>query len=203
MNNKLFSTIYILGTAIAIAFTMVIAEIYYVKVADIAPEVNRSRTYTVNFAASLQNKNEVTMIGHWLQHELTTSMQAPDCATAVAQLYNPENYYIRQRDGLRDRRVNAIVTDPAFFRFYQFRFVNGAPFTEDDMDSRRNITQGRPSPFRARPSARPCRRPAPAAPQGRKAAPSRAPAPLLCCPPTRQARGTTVCQAASGRSDST
>ena len=139
MNNKLFSTIYILGTAIAIAFTMVIAEIYYVKVADIAPEVNRSRTYTVNFAASLQNKNEVTMIGHWLQHELTTSMQTPDCATAVAQLYNPENYYIRQRDGLRDRRVNAIITDPAFFRFYQFRFVNGAPFTEDDMDSRRCV----------------------------------------------------------------
>ena len=139
MNNKLFSTIYILGTAIAIAFTMVIAEIYYVKVADIAPEVNRSRTYTMNFAASLQNKNEVTMIGHWLQHELTTSMQTPDCATAVAQLYNPENYYIRQRDGLRDRRVNAIITDPAFFRFYQFRFVSGAPFTEDDMDSRRCV----------------------------------------------------------------
>ena len=32
--EKLFSSIYILGTALAIAFVMLIAEVYYVKVAD-------------------------------------------------------------------------------------------------------------------------------------------------------------------------
>ena len=42
--EKLFSSIYILGTALAIAFTMVMAVVYYAKLADIAPEVNRSRT---------------------------------------------------------------------------------------------------------------------------------------------------------------
>ena len=42
--EKLFSCIYILGTALAIAFTMVMAVVYYAKLADIAPEVNRSRT---------------------------------------------------------------------------------------------------------------------------------------------------------------
>ena len=45
--EKLFSGIYILGTALAIAFTMVIAVVYYAKLADIAPEVNRSRTVYV------------------------------------------------------------------------------------------------------------------------------------------------------------
>ena len=43
--EKLYSAMYVAGTALAIAFTMIIAEIYYVKVADIAPEVNRSKTY--------------------------------------------------------------------------------------------------------------------------------------------------------------
>jgi putative ABC transport system permease protein len=33
--EKLFSSIYILGTALAIAFTMVMAVVYYVKQADI------------------------------------------------------------------------------------------------------------------------------------------------------------------------
>jgi len=38
--EKLFSCIYILGTALAIAFTMVMAVVYYAKLADIAPEGN-------------------------------------------------------------------------------------------------------------------------------------------------------------------
>ena len=45
--EKLFSGIYITGTALAIAFTMVIAVVYYAKLADIEPEVNRSRTVYV------------------------------------------------------------------------------------------------------------------------------------------------------------
>lgn len=45
--ERLFSGIYIVGTALAIAFTMVIAVVYYAKLADIAPEVNRSRTVYV------------------------------------------------------------------------------------------------------------------------------------------------------------
>jgi putative ABC transport system permease protein len=40
--EKLYSAMYIAGTALAIAFVMLIAEVYYVKVADIAPELHRS-----------------------------------------------------------------------------------------------------------------------------------------------------------------
>ena len=47
--DKLFSTIYIAGTAVAIASAMVVAIVLNIMLADIAPEVNRSRTlYTVN-----------------------------------------------------------------------------------------------------------------------------------------------------------
>ena len=34
--EKLYSAMYICGTALAIAFTMLIAEVFYIKVADIA-----------------------------------------------------------------------------------------------------------------------------------------------------------------------
>ena len=43
--EKLYSAMYIAGTALAVAFVMLIAEVYYIKMADIAPEVNRSKTY--------------------------------------------------------------------------------------------------------------------------------------------------------------
>ena len=37
--EKLYSAMYIAGTALAVAFVMLIAEVFYVKVADIAPEL--------------------------------------------------------------------------------------------------------------------------------------------------------------------
>lgn len=41
--EKLFSSIYILGTGLSISMVMVLTIIYYVKIADIYPETNRSR----------------------------------------------------------------------------------------------------------------------------------------------------------------
>ena len=37
--EKLYSAMYIAGTALAVAFVMLIADVFYVKVADIAPEL--------------------------------------------------------------------------------------------------------------------------------------------------------------------
>ena len=36
--NKLFSSLYVLGTGLAIAMTMIIAIVYYIKIAPIYPE---------------------------------------------------------------------------------------------------------------------------------------------------------------------
>ena len=41
--EKLFSGIYIAGTAMALAFTMVMAVVYYIKLAPIYPELNRGQ----------------------------------------------------------------------------------------------------------------------------------------------------------------
>ena len=42
--NILFSSLYVLGTGLAIAMTMIIVIVYYVKIAPIYPETNRSQT---------------------------------------------------------------------------------------------------------------------------------------------------------------
>jgi len=48
--NPLFSTLYIVGTGISIVMTMVIAIVYYVRLAPIYPETNRMRTLVVKSA---------------------------------------------------------------------------------------------------------------------------------------------------------
>ena len=41
--NPLFSTLYIVGTGISIVMTMVIAIVYYVRLAPVYPETNTMR----------------------------------------------------------------------------------------------------------------------------------------------------------------
>ena len=48
--NRLFSTLYITGTGLAIAMTVIVAVVYYVKLAPVYPEENRGKTRTVAFS---------------------------------------------------------------------------------------------------------------------------------------------------------
>ena len=135
--EKLYSAMYIAGTALAIAFTMLIAEVYYVKVADIAPEVRRSSTYYLDY---MPLKNDTTR-SKTIEHETFTSlfqtMKTPDCITGVTVSVIDDKNYMKLADGLHDRLVNVIQTEPGFFQFYQYRFVQGKPFTQDDFDNER------------------------------------------------------------------
>ena len=136
--EKLYSAMYIAGTALAIAFVMLIAEVYYVKVADIAPEVHRSQTYYLDF---LPLKSDSTR-GANLTHEvfsLFQKMQTPECVTATAPNYFGERSRVMLADGLHDRAVNLKLTEPGFFRLYDYHFTEGGPFTQDDFDNGRDV----------------------------------------------------------------
>lgn len=61
--NKLFSSLYIAGTGLAIAMTVIMAVVYYVKIAPVYPETNRMKTLyltTARFEKNVAgNKNVV------------------------------------------------------------------------------------------------------------------------------------------------
>ena len=58
--NKLFTSIYVAGTGLSIAFTMVLFIVYYVKVAPIYPEYNRDRTLVLRYMHVSFDKNNVS-----------------------------------------------------------------------------------------------------------------------------------------------
>ena len=77
--EKLYSAMYIAGTALAVAFVMLIAEVYYVKVADIAPEVHRSTTYYLpNLEIKNSDGSEMKGINQWMFRDLFQKMQTPE-----------------------------------------------------------------------------------------------------------------------------
>lgn len=139
--EPLYSLMYIAGTALAIAFVMLIAEVYYVKVADIEPEVRRSQTYYMDFMGlrSGGDEGEVAGISQEVFRDLLQTMQTPECVTGVVNLSMFAQHHMKLADGIHDRDVKVTATEPGYFDFYRYHFIEGRPFTQDDFDSRRRM----------------------------------------------------------------
>ena len=140
--EKLYSAMYICGTALAIAFTMLIAEVYYIKTANIAPEVNRSKTYKLEFVRNRNGNDSVPYtvnITQEMYRDVFQQMKTPECVKAEIATWMLGDWYMKLADGIHDRSVVVKLTEPNYFRFYQFSFTEGAPFTQDDFDNARRV----------------------------------------------------------------
>ena len=137
--NRLFSTLYIVGTALAIAMTMMMAIIYYVRLAPVYPEERRGTTLYMGGLKLSQTFDN----GGWAwwtngySHRAVTEWLRPleDAAVVSGHCSGWRNAaYVQRPDGREDEPVTVRLTDPEFFRLYTFRFRDGAAFTQDDFD---------------------------------------------------------------------
>ena len=135
--NPLFSGLYIAGTGLAIAMTMIVAEIYYVKLAPVYPEVNRGRTLYLtqasftNGPSTYNSALSYSALQDWALH----FENAEVISAQYASWRFTENAYIQPADRSGDFHPQIKLVDPAFFRIYAFRFLEGSPFTDSDLQS--------------------------------------------------------------------
>ena len=134
--NRLFSTLYIAGTGLAIAMTVVMAVVYYVKLAPVYPEVNRANTLYLT-SASFQSERQATQSGLSFQalQEWMYPLKNVVEVSAVIDYGMETPAYIQPADLSGDFSVALKLVDPAFFRIYSFRFLEGNPFTDSDLAS--------------------------------------------------------------------
>lgn len=135
--NPLFSGLYIAGTGLAIAMTMIVAEIYYVKLAPVYPEVNRGRTLYLtqasftNGPSTYNSALSYSALQDWALHFENAEL----ISAQYASWRFTENAYIQPADRSGDFHPQIKLVDPAFFRIYAFRFLEGSPFTDSDLQS--------------------------------------------------------------------
>ena len=134
--DKLFSTIYIAGTAVAIASAMVIAIVLNMLLADIPPESNRSRTLYLNgsvFTESVTAKGESPHIG-LSSLALDSCFRRMNCVEAAMGERSTIYYRFLASDERHSRHVSvgAMPTDYDFFRIYDLDFLSGRPFSEKE-----------------------------------------------------------------------
>ena len=138
--NPFISIISILGTALAIMMIMVIIVANNIHNVNEKPEVNRHRSfYAYEFAV------QDTVMGwsssgflhrRWVQEQFY-QLQVPEAVTAF-EFSMMQNYRqsIVQREGERElHQVNMRFVDNAFWRVFEFDFVQGVPFTQEEFEA--------------------------------------------------------------------
>ena len=140
--DKLFSAIYIAGTAVAIASAMVIAIVFNMLLADIPPESNRSRTlYVSGRFLPVEKSDDVPYHQGHSSVALDSCYRRMKCVEAATGIipamqnrYTIAGFGTTDRQGTEQSSVSAIATDHDFFRFYDLDFIDGRPFSKKESD---------------------------------------------------------------------
>ncbi len=134
--EKLFSSIYIIGTGLSIAVVMVLSIVYYIKVADIYPETNRDRMLIVKSGEEKRPNdrgNSSSFLSETLINDCFSSLENAEAVSAV--YFSFEENYVQPEGSKEQLPVTVKWVDTAFWKVFSFRFNAGQPFTEADMQS--------------------------------------------------------------------
>ena len=140
--EKLFSGIYIAGTALAVAFAMVIVMAYNFKIAPVYPEVNRANTYYWNslrvFNHDGDNEDAFEMGVGYAMVERLKKMKSVE-KVGVTKLTSGDQLCLIQKPGGDSKKGFKKYVDDGFFQVYEFEFLEGRPFTHTDWVSSQKL----------------------------------------------------------------
>ena len=131
--DPLFTAIYIAGVTLAIATTLTMAMLYYIKIADIYPEVNRDKTYYLN-TITVKTKYFSMMNGPSLYfiNEYVKPISGIKSVGLFADQYGDASVQVSEDRG--DIPAKVKMVDDGFFNIVRFNFLQGEPFTQEDIE---------------------------------------------------------------------
>ena len=134
--QKLFSTIYIVGTALAVCFTLAVVYSVYIRVAGFYPDYDKANTYKmlpIKVKMADGKEYNVYNLSHQTVNEWCRSLKDVEGVTTL--YWTSGSKFVKLPDGKGDYTIYTKFTDPAFFKICSFNFIEGAPFTEADFQS--------------------------------------------------------------------
>ncbi|MDR1781191.1 MAG: ABC transporter permease [Tannerella sp.] len=134
--ERLFSSIYILGTGLSIMVVMVLATVIYLRVAPIYPETNRNRMLVV-MGGSVKLKEGAR--GMWASDIAPATMEkifAPSQHLEKLAIFRSETRYLQAEGTLdEEQSVTILHVNADYWTVFPFHFVDGKAFTEADFTS--------------------------------------------------------------------
>lgn len=138
--DPVLSIIGLVATALSIFLIMIIVVTSRVKVADIYPETNRSRSLyymPMILTDSVKNYTYISQISEFAADELFRSLKTAEAVT----VYNrwSDNASVSSPGVKTQAHYDVKEVDDAFWKVFDFKFVQGGPFNEAQFHSRERV----------------------------------------------------------------
>ena len=129
--HRLYTSIYIVGTGLSIAFTMTLFIIFHIKYGDIYPEYNRDRTMVIKQVKKAFKKDQGNIRRSHASLELAElardqpHLEALAVTSSYKDLITTEAVAIGQKVGTN---VFMLRVDEGFWKVFSLQFIAGKPF---------------------------------------------------------------------------
>ena len=131
--DKFFTIISLLGIGLAVSFIMVILTVNDIDDGSYAPEVNRHRTLYVKSVSEQYNYgNSNSALSSKIVENVFYNLKGAEAVTAQC---NGNSFVEAKRFSGEGQNVSSIGTDASYWKLYEFKFIEGKPFTESDFRS--------------------------------------------------------------------
>lgn len=131
--NKFFSVVYIVGTALSITMVMLILMVYHIKTGNIGVENKRDRMLYVTKGYALRHQKasgyccsflNAGMVEKWFYH-----LKPPEAVTMVGRISS----VVYNERSQRNEVLSSIFTDAGFWKVHSMRFLCGRAFNEAEV----------------------------------------------------------------------
>ena len=135
--GKLISIISIAGTALAITMVMVMVMMQEIKVANVAPEVNRDRTLYVDWqdVKIIQNNEVVGIARSPVDYRTVKEIIFPLSAPKVVTVKSQSNAVVSIQGDKNNSSFTLAAVDESFWKVFSFSFNERKPFFREDFES--------------------------------------------------------------------
>lgn len=135
--NRLFTGIYVVGTGLSIALVMTLFIIFYVKFGPVYPEYNRDRTLVLKPIKRYpkdkpENWNINGGVAYYVVDQMLPGLPHVEQVAGSVPL---ENCQVSATD-VKPFKVFPRYANGAFWQVFSFRFLEGNPFTQEDVEAK-------------------------------------------------------------------
>lgn len=140
--NRFFSAVYIIGTGLAISMVMVLAVVYYIRTANIAPEIHRDRMCYLDFVIYKYNEGNgsySSSLGIPYVKDVVLTLKKPEAiaitTSPIYQYFQGGEMFASVAGNDDEAKISYMGCNDVFWKVYEFHFLYGKPFTESDFES--------------------------------------------------------------------
>ena len=134
--HRLFTSIYLMGTAVSIALAMTLFIIFYIKLGPIYPEYNRQRMVVIERTQE-SKKNDVCTtvramgISAKFADLLKREAESIDKIALLTRTYRKENIEMPDKSK-KEEYITSVNAE--YWQVFNYRFIDGLPFTKEQMN---------------------------------------------------------------------